>query len=177
MTGLNQFLDLFGQVTLSTVIGLVLAGVFLYMIYKKVREYFICRYEEDKKRDEQLNEALTAVHQLPVIQKKLEEQMDSIAKAQERSEQRLQQIEEDNKRRARNQLRDRLLQCYRYYTNSATNPSKSWTRMEAEAFWELFHDYESDGGNGYMHSVVQPTMEELFIRACPIPKNEGGASK
>lgn len=49
--------------------------------------------------------------------------------------------------------------------------------MEAEAFWELFHDYEADGGDGYMHSVVQPTMEELFIRACPIPKNEGGASK
>ena len=69
------------------------------MIYKKVREYFICRYEEDKKRDEQLNEALAAVHQLPAIQKKLVEQMDSVAKAQERSEQRLQQIEEDNKRR------------------------------------------------------------------------------
>ncbi len=31
--------------------------------------------------------------------------------------------------------------------------------MEAEAFWELFRDYEEAGGNGYMHTVVQPEME------------------
>ena len=95
----------------------------------------------------------------------------------ERYQARLDSVEETNKRRECNKLRDRLLQNYRYYTNEATNPSKSWTQMEAEAFWGLFRDYEDAGGNGYMHSVVQPAMEELFIRACPIPKNEGGASK
>lgn len=39
--------------------------------------------------------------------------------------------------------------------------------MEAEAFWGLFRDYEEAGGNGYMHSVVQPAMTELIVRECP----------
>ena len=56
-----------------------------------------------------------------------------------------------------------LLQNYRYYTNECQNPSKSWTKMEAEAFWELFREYEEAGGNGYMHTVVQPEMERLLV--------------
>mgnify|MGYP007054487540 CR=1 FL=1 len=48
MTGLNNFINLFGQVTLSTVVELVLAGVFLYLIYKKVRDFLIERYELKK---------------------------------------------------------------------------------------------------------------------------------
>ena len=35
--------------------------------------------------------------------------------------------------------------------------------MEAEAFRELFGDYERAGGDGYMHSVVQPAMNRLRI--------------
>lgn len=37
--------------------------------------------------------------------------------------------------------------------------------MEAEAFWELFKEYEDRGGNGYVHSVVQPAMNELTVRS------------
>lgn len=35
--------------------------------------------------------------------------------------------------------------------------------MEAEAFWELFRDYEDLGGDGYMHTEVQPAMERLVV--------------
>ena len=35
--------------------------------------------------------------------------------------------------------------------------------MESEAFWELFREYENAGGNGYMHTEVQPAMELLTI--------------
>ena len=76
---------------------------------------------------------------------------------------RFEEIEEQNKKRECSKLRDMLLQNYRYYTSEQQNPSKSWTRMEAEAFWELFREYEEAGGNGYMHSVVQPEMERLDI--------------
>ena len=63
-------------------------------------------------------------------------------------------MENDLKRRERNKLRARLLQSYRFYTNPERNPSQSWTRMEAEAFWELFRDYEDANGNGYIHTEV-----------------------
>lgn len=72
-------------------------------------------------------------------------------------------MEDDQRRRERNKLRARLLESYRFYTNPEKNASQSWTRMEAEAFWELFHDYEEAGGNGYIHSEVQPAMERLTI--------------
>lgn len=35
--------------------------------------------------------------------------------------------------------------------------------MEAEAFWELFRDYEDAGGDGYVHTEVQPAMERLTV--------------
>ena len=35
--------------------------------------------------------------------------------------------------------------------------------MEAEAFWEMFKDYEEAGGNGYMRSTVMPEMERLIV--------------
>lgn len=180
MTGLNDFIELFGQVTLSTVVELVLAGVFLYLIYKKVRDFLIERYEAEKARDQRINEALEAVHKYPEyraqsikIQQTLESEIQVIREAMERYNTRMEQMEEDSKRRECNKLRDRLLQSYRYYTNEKTNPSRSWTSMEAEAFWGLFRDYEEAGGNGYMHTVVQPAMTELTIRECPTLSGKG----
>ena len=76
---------------------------------------------------------------------------------------RLLRMEEQNKKRERNKLRDTLLQHYRYYANPDKNPSMSWTHMEADAFWALFKDYEEAGGDGYMHTVVQPEMERLNV--------------
>ena len=72
-------------------------------------------------------------------------------------------MEEDSRKREVNKIRGKLIQSYHYYTNPDRNPSKSWTRMEAEAFWATFADYEELGGNGYVHSVIQPTMEALEI--------------
>ena len=72
-------------------------------------------------------------------------------------------MEKDTKRRERNKLRDRLLQNFRYFTSKEKNPLQAWTRMEAEAFWELFKDYEDVDGDGYVHSEVQPAMNLLEV--------------
>lgn len=141
------------------------------MVYKKIREYLINRYEAEKTRDQKINEALDAVHKYPeyraqsvAIQQTLESEIQAIREGMDRYETRLEKMEENQQRRECNKLRDRLLQSYRYYTNVNTNPSQSWTSMEAEAFWGLFRDYEEAGGNGYMHSVVQPAMTALRVR-------------
>ena len=60
-------------------------------------------------------------------------------------------------------LRDLLIKAYNYYADTEKNPSGAWTRMEAESFWDLFYDYEAKGGDGYIHSTVQPAMERLRI--------------
>ena len=63
----------------------------------------------------------------------------------------------------RNELREKLLSSYRYYTSLEKNPSQSWNEMEAEAFWHSYSDYEELKGNGYMHTVVKPAMEKLIV--------------
>lgn len=109
--------------------------------------------------EEQLKEALSAVRKYP----ELESEIQDLRKTQEETSERLAKMDEDIKRRERNKLRDRLLQNYRYYTNPKHNPSSAWTKMEAEAFWELFRDYEDAGGDGYVHTEVRPAMERLTV--------------
>lgn len=76
-----------------------------------------------------------------------------------------------------NELRDRLLHAYRYYNSPTTNPTLSWNEMEEQAFWKLFHDYEKRGGDGYMHTVVQPAMSNLRVIKLTIPNPEFEQSK
>lgn len=170
MTGFEEFKNLFGDITVLSVIEVLLAVVFLVFVGKKVRDYLIKKHEMDRIRDEQIKEALEAVRKYPEyrqqsikIQELLEGEIQELRQMQEDQLQRLLDMEETTKRRERNKLRDRLLQNYRYYTNTEENPSRSWTRMEAEAFWELFRDYEDAGGDGFMHTEVQPAMEHLTI--------------
>lgn len=170
MTGFDEFINIFGNVTILNVIEILLAGIFLYMVYMKLRDHLIKVHESEKKRDEQLQEALEAVRKYPEyrkksveIQQKLENEIQGLRISQQETAERLAAMEEATKRRERNKLRDRLLQNYRYYTSSDTNPSGTWTRMESEAFWELFRDYEDADGNGYVHTVVLPEMEKLIV--------------
>lgn len=102
----------------------------------------------------------------------MEAEIKTLREKQEENNAQLMQMQEENKHRERNKLRDRLLQSHRYYTNKELNPHQCWTAMEAEAFWELFRDYESAGGNGYMHTEVQPAMERLIVVEIPDSRTE-----
>lgn len=195
MKGLDEFLTLFGDVTVSQIVTAVFALVFMFFIYKQVKKYFDEkikaqneRAQAEKAKDANIQEALTAVRKYPEyrqqsikiqellegeiqetrqqsmkIQTLLEEEIQELRVMIQEDKERIARVEEQEKRRECNKLRDMLLQNYRYYTNKERNPHQSWTQMEAEAFWELFRDYEDLGGNGYMHTVVQPEMERLII--------------
>ena len=184
MTGLEEFEALFGNVTVASLIELALVAVFLGKIYHKVKGYIDdqkadwlkeekskeAKEKADKERDEKIDAALTAVGKYPEyraqsikIQKELESKIEGLKKSQDANTEKLHQMEEIQMRESRNRLRDVLLERYRYYTDPVRNPSLSWSPMEAEAFWELFGDYERAGGDGYMHSVVQPAMNRLRI--------------
>lgn len=56
------------------------------------------------------------------------------------------------------ELRDRLLEAHRYYTGKG-----AWNAMEATVFWELFHDYEKLGGDGFVHGTIEPAMRALPV--------------
>ena len=167
---IDAFLDVFGNLTVADVVQIILAIAFLVYVGKKINTYLIKRHDAEEQKNAQLHKALDAVEKYPEyrqqsvkIQQKLEAEIQGLRKTQEESIKRLDKMEADMKRRERNKCRDTLLQNFRYFTSKEKNPMQAWTRMEAEAFWELFRDYEEMDGNGYVHSEVQPAMNLLDI--------------
>lgn len=170
MTGSKEFLEVFGNVTLSQVFYVIASIVFLVLIYKKVSDYLLKRHDAEQAKDKQLKEALEAVGKYPEyrrqsveIQKQLQTEIQEIKNTLADHTKRLEKMEKDARKREVNKLRETLLQNYKYYTSKEKNPMQSWTKMESEAFWDLFTDYEEMGGNGYIHTVVQPAMLLLNV--------------
>lgn len=177
MTGMNEFLELFGGFSVTQLIWFLLATAFVVSGYKKFRDYLIKKHESEQKKDEKINQALAATEKYPEYrQQSLEIQKALCSEIQDLREnqktlsitqtaiiERLDKMEEKTNERDKNKLRDILLQNYRYYTNKETNPSQSWTKVESETFWALYSDYEESGGNGHMHTDVAPAMRRLKI--------------
>ena len=179
MKGLEEFLELCGGITVLQIVETVLAIVFCVVVYRKVRDYLINKHEVEKERNAQLKEALDATRQYPKyreqsikIQQLLEGEIQELRVMQEDNRKQLEEthrelveMKRQNDKRDQNKLRDMLLQSWRHHTNIQTNPAQSWTEMEAEAFWALFSDYEETGGDGFMHTVVEPDMKRLTVIA------------
>ena len=167
---MDAFLELFGHYKIADVVILFTALAFVYGIYVKVRDGFVQHYEQQKEKDEMLKTALDEISKYPEyqkqnekIQKQLTNAIDNISTKQDEFSKRLEEIEVGNKKRELNKIRDRLLQSYKYYTSTDKNPLQAWTIMESDAFWEMFGDYEELGGDGYMHTVVEPAMRQLSV--------------
>lgn len=147
---MDAFLELFGGVTINTIVQWLIALGFLIMVFKKVTEYLNKKLEHDAETKRTMEGILESTGRLPEIEHKIS----ALEQAQEENIRRLDKIEEDAKRRERNTLRDRLLQSYRYFTSNEHNPSGEWTKMESEAFEEIYADYIEAGGNGYIHLTL-----------------------
>lgn len=184
MLGYEQFTQVFGNITIANVAVFALAVIFCFGIYKQIKKFLdnkkhllIEKYENEKVKDEQLQRVLEEVNKYPqyreqskAIQKEFKDEISGLKTSQETLEKTQEEIRVSlndmqlkQERRERNKLRDSLLKSYRYYTDKQRNPDQTWTQMEAEAFWELFGDYEDMGGDGYMHTVVQPAMNLLRV--------------
>lgn len=172
---MESFLQAFGNVTIGGAALTVAAIVFLIKVYKKIEAYFSEKAIAEKEKDTKIQEVIDQAkqyqnwHQQSVeIQKKFTGAIDGLQESQKETIERIRSLEEEIQRREMNKLRDRILQSYRYYTSVEKNPLKAWSEMEAEAFWKIFKDYEELGGNGYVHSEVQPAMNRLEV----IPMHE-----
>lgn len=54
------------------------------------------------------------------------------------------------------ELKGSLIRYYHKYKDIG-----EWSKLEKDAFWDLFDDYENRGGDGYIHTIVEPAMREL----------------
>lgn len=177
MTGLKEFMEVFGEITLGQVITWLLAIGCLIAIWKKGTKYINDRHDIDKKRDDEIEEAITEVRKYPEYRKqsievqeeinkhfsKIDEKFDNMQKTNTEIIKKLDQIEEERQKRDRNTLREYLLQGYRIFADIDKNPMQAWSEMEADSYWNIFSNYEDCNGDGYMHTIVQPAMSKLTV--------------
>lgn len=170
MKGLDEFLEVFGNLTVAHVAVAIVAIVFIVKTAKVIEKYFSDKVKADMARTAEINQAIETTSHYPEyrqqsldIQRQFKDEFAEIRKALTDLSTRLINMEEDLKTRERNKLRDKLIQNYRYYTSKDINPMQAWTNMEAEAFWELVRDYEAVDGNGYVHSEIIPAMQRLEV--------------
>ena len=177
MFGLNEIKEILGSVPFSIVIEIVVAVVGIWIAYKKLQDKIIGSYEERKKQREDIDEALEGVRALPdyrkksiEIQKELKDTdkkildtcnliQDGVNENHRILNERLDRLED----RERNALRAKILDMHRLFTSKKKNPMQAWTEMERDAFNDLITDYESLDGNGHIHTVVIPEMNQLRV--------------
>ena len=170
VTGMDEFLGIFGSVTVGQVVTFVLACVFLFVIGKKIVVYFNNKIELEKKRDKDIETALAEVAKYPqyrkqsiAVQQELQGEINVLKEAIDKNTRKMEEIETGNKTRELNRIRNKLIESYNYYTSERRNPTKSWTEMESQSFWSMFLDYEDLGGDGFIHTTVEPEMRALEV--------------
>ena len=133
--------------------------------------------EANRKRDRRLDKLEEAVDNLPIYREqslKIQEELkdadvdikglcntikNEVNASREMLDTRLKSLEN----REKNTLRDKIYQLWRTFTDERLNPMQAWTEMEKHSFDELVKDYESLGGNDYVHKVILPDMIKLKI--------------
>ena len=108
-------------------------------------------------------QSLTIQKQLEQKDNQLLEVCDSIKSAVIANGERIDKRLGDLEQREKNALRAKILDEYRLYTDERKNPMKAWSEMEHHSFFKLVEDYESLGGNDYVHRTIVPTMNELDV--------------
>lgn len=175
MNGFEQFMETFGGVTLGTVAVIVISIIFIYRGYKKFSKYLLEKHDAEQRHLAELTEALEGVRKYPEYReqshkiqvalqsdiKAINVKYETLAKDFKTLTDKFEDMEERARKKDLSLLKDKIIERYKYYTDPEINPTQTWNKMEAESFWELFNEYEARGGNGYLHSDVQPKMMAL----------------
>ena len=106
MTGIEEFKNFFGGITILNVLEFGLAVAFLAFLYKKAKKYLIERHEAQVEKDQGLKKALEEVAKYPDyrkqsinVQNQLESEIGELRATIEANTQKLQQMENDQNRR------------------------------------------------------------------------------
>lgn len=165
---MQQFLELFGEVRVVTVVCVVVAASFVAGVFIKCKKSVECWFQKKQEGKAKIDKIISQVEQYPVwrqqsidIQKGYDKAISELKERQEENTRLLQELREENRKRSVNDLRNKLLQLHRYYSSKQKNPMQAWSEMEAKAFWDMFGDYEDAGGNGHMKTEVKPAMRRL----------------
>lgn len=163
--GQQEFLNLFGNLSLSDIVVYALAIEWIYSGGKRIYNWFKCQYKEEEKTDEAITNAakLPDFHQESIKERnRIDGRLDQIELSIKSIVKRLDEADERQRKKDLSDTQTSLLQAYQYYTNSKRNPMQAWTSLEKKSFMDAFEIYKSKGGDGYMDENVAPAMATLI---------------
>ena len=167
---MNTFVELFGNVTLGTVIAYCTALGALVAIILKLYNVVVEKHDYLQNLLKTFEKLKKEVNDMKEIQRLLTENIGSIMKHLEKIESDLAKYSNDLDTYQKefttielNKLRDRLIQSYRYYSSPEKNPSRAWTEIEKEAFYSMLQDYYNLNGNGYVKNTVEPDAASFTV--------------
>lgn len=154
---------IFGNITVSQIIVFFIAVIAIIGIGKKIYKWIVNFHDTLQAKEENMKKLCEKIDEIKSNQDKITIEVNNLSQRQDELYARQEAFEKDWRDFNLNAMRDNLLQGYRYYTNLKKNPMQAWTEMEKDVFDNIFNNYEKLGGNGFMHSVVQPEMSKLDI--------------
>ena len=168
MDGQTAFMEIFRDIRATDVVIWIAAIGYMVSQGKKIYEWIRSFIHRNDETGEAIDNAknLSRYHEQSIeIRSGLKKDIDEIKEAVGNITHRLDVMEEKSRQNEANKLQNTLIQSYQYYTSAEKNPLQAWTQMESKAFWALFRDYEDKGGDGYIHSEVEPAMAALRVVA------------
>ena len=177
----EAFINLFGDLTILHVVEFFFAMYFIIRISINVIKFINKKHDEEQQKTADLAEALAGVRQMPqyradsvAIRGQLEQKItdvhdemnnkfDDVAKKFDALMDRLNAMDTESKKRARNRIREELMQGHRMFTDTAKNPMKAWSSLEHDSWFALYDDYLDCNGNGDMQYRICPEMNSLEV--------------
>ena len=189
---MEEFLKLFGNITILEVIEFIIAISFLIAGLVKFVKFINKKHDAEQQRTADIQEALSGARALPKCQlhsekvheelkteitnvhdnletkilnleQKVDVKIDGLKDTLDVIVAHLKEIDDDRKKRERNKAREELLQGHRMFCDVDRNPMKSWTSLEKDSWMARYDDYIECGGNGDMQRRIYPDMCDLMI--------------
>lgn len=177
----EAFLNMFGNLTILHVIEFCFAMYFIIRVSIDAIKFINKKHDEEQQKTANLAEALAGVRQMPQyradsikirgqleqkiadVRNEVNDKFDDVTKKFDAVMDRINAMDAENKKRARNQIREELMQGHRMFTDPTRNPMKAWSSLEHDSWFARYDDYLECGGNGDMQYRICPEMNNLDI--------------
>lgn len=177
----EAFINIFGNLTILNVIEFFFAMYFIIRISIDVIKFINKKHDEEQQKSADLAEALAGVRQMPKyrddsiqirgqleqkivnVHDEMNDKFDDLTKKFDILMDRLNTMDADGKKRARNRIREELMQGHRMFTDPIKNPMKAWSSLEHDSWFAQYDDYLECDGNGDMKYRICPDMNNLTV--------------
>ena len=177
----EAFINMFGDLTILHVVEFFFAMYFIIRISVDIIKFINKKHDEEQQKSADLAEALAGVRQMPKyrqdsieirgqleqkitdVHNEVTDKFDDVTKKFDAVMDRLNAMDAENKKRARNRIREELMQGHRMFTDPIKNPMKAWSSLEHDSWFARYDDYLDCGGNGDMQHRICPEMNNLDV--------------